>query len=85
LATRGVCVPDDVAGRDLLSSWLLRVKAVHTRTHINEYGVWINHPTKHTVIVQHLTAPQENGRSVASGTPSPVTAQRDHLQAVNRS
>jgi hypothetical protein len=34
------------------------VKAVHAYTHINEFGEWIKHPTKHTVIVQHQNAPQ---------------------------
>jgi hypothetical protein len=51
------------------------VKAVHAYTHINEHGEWVNHPTQHTVIVQHPNAPQENNPPDASEPPSP---QRDH-------
>ncbi|MGD0401791.1 MAG: hypothetical protein ABSB66_01220 [Candidatus Acidiferrales bacterium] len=36
------------------------VKAVYAYTHINEFGEWIKHPTKHTVIVQHQNASGEN-------------------------
>jgi hypothetical protein len=50
------------------------VKAIYAHTHINENGEWINHPTHHTVIVQHVNVPQENNRSDASGTASPVAA-----------
>ena len=38
------------------------VKAVHAYAHINEHGEWVNHPTQHTVIVQHMNVPQANGR-----------------------
>ena|GEM_PF-2596937 len=48
------------------------IKAVHAYAHINEYGEWVNHPTQHAVIVQHLNAPQENNPPAASEPPSPV-------------
>jgi hypothetical protein len=48
------------------------VKAIYAHTHINENGEWVNHPTHHTVIVQHVNVPQENNFSDASGTPSPA-------------
>jgi hypothetical protein len=50
------------------------VKAIYAHTHINEDGEWVNHPTQHTVIVQHVNVTEENNRSEASGTPSPATA-----------
>jgi hypothetical protein len=40
------------------------IKAVHAYTHINEFGEWIKHPTKHIVIVQHQNASGENAHSV---------------------
>jgi hypothetical protein len=42
------------------------VKAVYAYAHINENGEWVNHPTKHTVIVQHATAPTENNQPAAN-------------------
>jgi hypothetical protein len=49
------------------------VKAIYAHTHINENGEWINHPTHHTVIVQHVNVPQENNRQpAASESPSPA-------------
>ena len=50
------------------------VKAIYAHTHITEDGEWVNHPTQHTVIVQHVNVPPENNPSDASGTPSPTTA-----------
>jgi len=41
------------------------VKAVHAYTHINEFGEWIKHPTKHIVIVQHQNVSQESSQPVA--------------------
>ena len=42
------------------------VKAVHAYTHINEFGEWIKHPTKHIVIVQHQNVSPENAQPVAN-------------------
>jgi hypothetical protein len=42
------------------------VNAVHAYTHINEFGEWIKHPTKHIVIVQHQNVSQENNQPAAS-------------------
>ena len=45
------------------------VKAVHAYTHINEFGEWIKHPTKHIVIVQHQNASGENTHSAPNESP----------------
>jgi len=50
------------------------IKAIYAHTHITEDGEWVNHPTQHTVIVQHVNVPQEDNPSDATGTPSPATA-----------
>ena len=48
------------------------VKAVHAYTHINEFGEWIKHPTKHIVIVQHQNVSQENAQPVAKDPTIPT-------------
>jgi hypothetical protein len=50
------------------------IKAIHAFTHITEDGEWVNHPTQHTVIVQHVNVPEENNRSDASETRSPAAS-----------
>ena len=50
------------------------IKAIYAHTHINENGEWINRPTQHTVIVQHVNVPQENNPSDTSDSPSPAAA-----------
>ena len=59
------------------------IKAIYAHTHINENGEWINHPTQHTVIVQHVNVPDENNRSDASATPSPGAASESPLRAAS--
>ena len=48
------------------------IKAVHAYTHINEFGEWIKHPTKHIVIVQHQNASGENTHSAPNESPIAV-------------
>jgi hypothetical protein len=48
------------------------VKAVHAYTHINEFGEWIKHPTKHIVIVQHQNASVENTQPAPNQSPVAV-------------
>jgi hypothetical protein len=48
------------------------VKAVHAYTHINEFGEWIKHPTKHIVIVQHQNASGENTQPAPNQSPVAV-------------
>jgi hypothetical protein len=50
------------------------VKAVHAYAHINEHGEWVNHPTQHTVIVQHLNAPQGSSQFDANEPSSPAAS-----------
>jgi hypothetical protein len=56
------------------------VKAVHAYTHINEFGEWIKHPTKHIVIVQRQTVSPENAQPVASATPAESNRQTQELE-----
>jgi hypothetical protein len=53
------------------------VKAVHAYTHINEFGEWIKHPTKHIVIVQHQNASGENAQPAANQCPIAVRCRPD--------
>ena len=48
------------------------VKAVHAYTHINEFGEWIKHPTKHIVIVQHQNASGESAQPAPNQFPVAV-------------
>ena len=48
------------------------VKAVYAYTHINEFGEWIKHPTKHIVIVKHENASGENAQSAPNQSPIAV-------------
>jgi hypothetical protein len=48
------------------------VKAVHAYTHINEFGEWIKHPTKHIVIVQHQNASGESAQPAPNQLPVAV-------------
>jgi hypothetical protein len=50
------------------------VKAVHAYAHINEFGEWVNHPTQHTVIVQHINVSEKSDTSATSEPPSPAAA-----------
>jgi hypothetical protein len=50
------------------------VKAVHAYAHINEHGEWVNHPTQHTVIVQHINVSEKGDPSATSEPPSPAAA-----------
>ncbi len=56
------------------------VKAVHAYTHINEFGEWIKHPTKHIVIVQHQNASQDNNQSAKNATPSESNRQTQEVE-----
>jgi hypothetical protein len=56
------------------------VKAVHAYTHINEFGEWIKHPTKHIVIVQHQNASPENKQPTATATPTELNRQTQELE-----
>ena len=48
------------------------VKAVHAYTHLNEFGEWIKHPTKHIVIVQHQNVSGENTHPAPNQSPIAV-------------
>jgi hypothetical protein len=56
------------------------IKAVHAYTHINEFGEWIKHPTKHIVIVQHQNVPPENKPPAPSVTPTELNRQTQEVE-----